>query len=103
MKKFEKGSLVCLRAPATPKEIKDFCTGWYQDGMGPWNGKIAKVLEVSPSGACLVCPLDEIEIDKETQEETPLDSWWWDPKYIDNITQLEEISEDEYANILFEG
>ncbi len=105
-KTFEVNDLVFLRAPE--REDK-FSAGWNEPYMRPYEGTIARVLNKRMYDGSLIyqiCHLEDyerIQEEIEAEEHEPFDTWWWDPEYMDLVTQTEDVSDDEYENVLFEG
>lgn len=96
---YQPGDLVRLRAPHTEIEKENFKSGWRDDQMSKWEGKTAAILEKGfQQDRYMVC-LPEM-YDKVRRFH---DYWWWDKDYIEPLLDMEEVSEKEYADILFEG
>lgn len=90
------GDLVFLRAP---KDGESFSCGWNEPYMREFAGKKARVLKRAPNGRTYQICLPE----KYNTVRTMYDFWWWDIRYMDPATEVTEISDEEYSNILFEG
>lgn len=106
-KTFEIDDLVFLRAPAKDEV---FSAGWNERYMRPYEGLIVRVLDKQMYGSkgnliYEICRIEDYERAKKeiSIERTAFDTWWWDPDYMDLVTQTEDVSTDEYENVLFEG
>lgn len=94
---YEVGDYVYLRAPHSEIEMNTFKCDWNEEHMRAWEGKTARILYVG-SNYCRVCLPEKYDTPRNYD-----DYWSWDVSYMDLASDMKEISNEEYANVLFEG
>lgn len=92
---FEAGQIVRLIAPA-PEEEEYFTSGWLEDGMRTWEGRLAEVIQQSEAFP------DRYMVCLYPKKEWPT-SYWWNARFMESVPESKDVSDEEYANVLFES